>query len=314
MSVCEVTSSFATLSVRDRPARLVVGMFDGVHRGHQALLGDAVAAARAEGSVAVVMTFEPHPSRVLRPEAAVPQLLDPAEKIRRLAATGVAAVVRWPFTSAFASEPPQAFPRLLREGLPGLRAIHVGENFCYGRQRRGDVDRLRADAAALGIEVVARPRVDTEGEAISSTRVREQVAAGRLPEAAALLGEPYGGQGAVVAGRALGRTLGYPTLNLDWMPELRPPAGVYAVRFGAGDDARTIPGVANFGVRPTVETTTEPVLEIHALAPVSFNLGDRLGFHLFSWIRPERRFPHLEALQAQIAADVLAAKQALGVV
>lgn len=288
-------------------------MFDGVHLGHQVLLREAVEASQAEGAQVVVVTFDPHPSRILRPDAPVPQLLDPAEKVRRLAATGVAAVVLWPFTRELAVTEPEELPRMLKEALPGLRAIHVGENFRYGHDRAGDVAGLRRDAAPLGVEVVARPRLDAGGEAVSSTRIRELVAVGDIEAANHLLGEPLGGQGRVVPGRALGRVFGFPTLNLDWVPELAPPAGVYAVRFGVGGQSpRELPGVANFGVRPTVGEESQPVLEIHALVPIEAGPDAVLGFYFDSWLRAERRFPHTEALRTQIAVDVEAARKRLG--
>jgi riboflavin kinase/FMN adenylyltransferase len=286
-------------------------MFDGLHLGHREVIAGALAAAREDGGVAAVLTFDPHPSAVLRPDQATP-LLHPAWWRRlRLAETGVAEVVVHPFDTAFASLTAEEFPAWLKQQVPSLRSVHVGENWRFGRGRIGDVVRLVQLAAPLGILVRSTPRVTFGDEPISSTRLRGLIAEGRMEEAAVLLGSAYDCGGTVEAGRRLGRVLGFPTLNLPWDPGLRPRFGVYAVQVAAGLDGAGpwLPGVANYGVRPTVEAAGRPLVEVHVLDHVpALDAGSALRVRWLGFLRPERKFDGVDALRVQIAADADAAR------
>lgn len=294
------------------PVHLAIGMFDGVHRGHQAVVGAAIRAARDAGGRAGVLTFAPHPSVVLRPERPTPLLLPPALKLELLRRLGVDFIVEHPFDAAFAATPAAGFVARLRGAFPGLQAVYAGENFRFGRGREGDVAFLRAAAAAAGFAVHGAPRLAAGGAPISSSRVRELLAAGDLVGANALLGYTYLAEGIVVPGRRLGRTLGFPTLNLGWSPGLRPALGVYAV-IVAGPDGRRQPAVANYGLRPTVEAgATEPRLEVHVLEPTPWGEGDRLRVWWLDFLRPERRFAGVEELRSQVERDRVEAGVRLG--
>lgn len=312
LSDTRLFSSLAAVRLPGQPLHLAIGMFDGVHLGHQAVIESALHSARREGGLAGVLTFDPHPSRLFRPQQPVRMLMAPAAKNRfLLTELGVDFVVEEPFTREFASVPAEAFlPRLLA-ALPQLHAVYVGENWRYGAGRQGDVPSLVRSGRAEGVRVFSAPRINLDGEPISSTRIRAHVSAGDFPAANALLGYAYLACGVVEPGRQLGRTLGFPTLNLAWNPECAPALGVYAVQVrGAGElRAAARPAVANYGVRPTVETAGRPLLEVHMLGECPWGTGDDLLVEWRQLLRPERKFPDLAALQAQIAADRLAAER-----
>lgn len=308
-------SAFEQLPAPAGPVHLAVGMFDGVHLGHREVLGLAVRNARAAGGVAGVLTFEPHPSRVFRPESPTLLLVDSAQKDELLAAAGLDFVVHHRFDREFAAMPAEEFLPWLRARTPGLAAVYVGENFRFGHRRAGDAALLASLGKACGVHVFAANRVARDGERVSSTRIRGLVAGGRVDEAAALLGYEYYGEGPVVSGRRLGRTIGFPTLNVFWNPELRPAYGVYAVHL-RGPDGVWRDGIANYGVRPTVENApVSPLLEVYLFASAeavsAAGLGDgvRVRVSLRRFIRPERRFASLEELKAQILADCEAARR-----
>ncbi len=285
------------------PVHLAIGMFDGVHRGHQAVVGAAIRAAHAAGGRAGVLTFSPHPSVVLRPERPTPLILPPALKLGLLARLGVDFVVEHPFTAEFAATSAEGFVARLRAAFPGLEAVYAGENFRFGRGREGDVAFLRSAAAAAGFAVHGAPRLGHGDAPISSSRVRELLAAGDVAGANALLGYTYFAEGVVRPGKRLGRTLGFPTLNVPWSPGLRPRLGVYAAVV-AGPDGRRQPAVANYGLRPTVEAgATEPRLEVHVLEATALTEGDRLRVWWLDFLRPEQRFPGLGELRAQVERD-----------
>jgi len=303
------------------PLHLAVGMFDGLHRGHQAVVARAVEAARASGGLAAVLTFWPHPSHLFRPEAATQMLMLPGEKARVLAQLGVEALITQPFTPEFAALEAEAVLAYFKQALPALAGVYVGENWRFGRGRRGDVALLQSQAAELGVQVVGLPRVNFAGEAISSTRIRAAISAGQIEQANAMLGYPYFAQGHVQAGRELGRTIGFPTLNIEWVPELQPRYGVYAVEISeacgteplasAREPGRrsTRPGIANYGLRPTVGTQAIPLLEAFVLGDCPWDRGDDLVVELRHFIRPEQKFSGLDALKAQIAADTAQARE-----
>lgn len=218
------------------------------------------------------------------------------------------------FTQEFANVEAAQFPQMLRAHLPTLRSLHIGENFRFGRGRLGDVSSLIKACKPLEIGVFSVERIKHNGQPISSTRIRTALAEGGIAEVNELLGYTYFTLGEVIAGRQLGRTIGFPTLNIKWAPESRPRFGVYAVRVKQdAPDAPWQPAVANYGLRPTVEAAAaEPLLEAHVLENTTLATGDQLLVEWRHFIRPERKFESLKALQAQITEDTLAAKSILG--
>lgn len=290
------------------PLHLAIGIFDGVHLGHLVVIEGAVQSARHGGGVAVVLTFSPHPSVLLNPANPTRMILDLPSKVAKLGSLGVAAVVVQPFTAELAAVTAEEFVPLIKRHLPGLAGIYVGENFRFGRGRRGDVAMLIQEGRRHGISVFSAPRVNLDGEPISSTRIRERIRAGDMKGAAALLGYIYTAHGTVVHGKHLGRTLGFPTLNLGWSPDLRPLYGVYAVRVSGNKSYGWLPAVANYGLRPTVEQSVEPRLEIHMLVACPYGAGDSVTVEWVRFLRPEQKFNGIAELSAQIARDAAAAR------
>jgi riboflavin kinase/FMN adenylyltransferase len=285
-----------------RPLHLAIGMFDGMHLGHKSVIESALHSARRSGGLAGVLTFWPHPSALFRPDHPTPLLMPREMKRAVLARLGIDFVIEQNFSPAFAGTDARDFVPLLRRSLPHLAAVYVGENWRFGRGRAGDVALLIAAAQPLGVEVFSAPRLNHNGAPISSSRIRELLAAGAMAEANALLGYSYFATGTVQPGRRLGRTLGFPTLNLPWAPEARPRYGVYAVTVTT-PAGTVVNGVANYGLRPTVGTATEPLLEVHLLGAVP---ADAEGFLTVNWLhflRPEQKFASLEELKTQIARD-----------
>lgn len=299
-------SSVESASLSDRPLHLAVGMFDGVHLGHRAVIAPAVAAARASGGRSAVLTFRPHPSRLFRPDDPTRLIFDTATQAERIGGLGVDALIVHPFTREFAAIPAEAFLPWLRQRLPSLASIHVGDNWRFGAGRQGDVATLKAASTTAGVTAFCAPPVCVGGEPVTSTRIRRLLVEGEIDRANALLGSSYAMSGSVVPGRKLGRTIGFPTLNLPWDPELRPRFGVYRVNLNPGG----VRGIANYGVRPTVEAAGSPLLEIHVLGECAWGPGDRIAAEWKQFLRPEMRFPSLAELKAQIACDIKLAYQA----
>lgn len=286
-----------------RPLHLAIGMFDGVHLGHRAVVEAAVQSARAAQGFSAVLTFWPHPSALFRPDQPTRLIQAVDAKARRLIALGVDAVVTQAFTPPLAALPAPEFLPWLRQRLPHLAAIYVGENFRFGQGRQGDAALLVAQGRKAGIGVFTAPRVSLDGQPVSSTRIRELIEAGEIAAANARLGYNYEAEGVVTPGKRLGRTIGFPTLNIPWAPALRPRLGVYAVRLTGPRASAPLPAVANYGVRPTVEHTSEPRIEAHVLGPCPFGEGDTVKVEWLHFLRPERRFSGLDELRAQIGRD-----------
>jgi riboflavin kinase/FMN adenylyltransferase len=286
-----------------------VGNFDGVHRGHAALVDQAVAAARDSGSTAVVLTFDPHPSRVLSPDRAPSTLMTGEQKIEALSELGVELVVLVPFTVELAALSPSRFAERVLVGGLGVSCVVVGEHFRFGRRRSGDLPRLRALGAELGFEVRGVPPVLHEGLPISSTRIREAVARGDVDAARAMLGRPYRVDGRVGRGAGRGRTIGVPTANLEPENELLPRRGVYAGRCHTSSGAW--PAVVNVGHRPTFGGG-ELVVEAHLIGFAGDLYEARLGVSFLERLRDEQSFPDVEALRRQIRSDVERASQVPG--
>ena len=320
-------SKLACLRGQRRPVLLAAGFFDGVHRGHQAIIRKIVSAARRERGAAWVMTFDTHPRKVLFPMAAPRLLTSTPHKLRLLKALGVHGCIVIPFTRSLARLAPKAFIAMLALAAPALRQIVIGRNWTFGRQGRGTPAMLKALAPCFGFKITVIPPVRWHGTVVSSTRIRTAVLAGRLAEAAGMLGRPFSLLGTVMPGRGLGRKLGIPTANLNPHNEVAPPDGVYIVR--ARWNGVAYPGIVNIGVRPTVtqknvERVLTSVLCCPASVPDSPRGRDRpdhvLELHLFGLrrnlygkaievtflkkLRRERVFPSLEALQRQIRKDI----------
>lgn len=295
-----------------RPLHLAIGMFDGVHLGHRAVVEAAVRSAQASAGLAGVLTFWPHPSTLFRPESPTLLMQDAVTKSRLLLALGVDVVITQHFDAALAALSAEQFIPWLRQRLPRLTAIYVGENFRFGQARRGDVALLVAAGREHGVRVFSAARVNLGGEPISSTRIRAQLVAGDVEAANALLGYNYFAEGVVGAGKRLGRTIGFPTLNIGWSPELRPRLGVYAVRVSGAKSPSPLPAVANYGLRPTVENASEPRLEAHVLGECPFGEGDTVKIEWLRFLRPEMKFANVEELRAQIERDRAAAVDFFG--
>lgn len=290
-------------ALRPTPLHLAIGMFDGVHLGHRAVIEAAVQSARRCGGTAAVLTFSPHPSVIFRPTQPTRLIMDLANKARVLHRLGVDAMVVQPFTPEFAQLAAEEFIPWLKQRAPQLAAIYVGENFRFGRGRKGDIGLLVAEGRKHGLTVFSAPRVNFDGEPISSTRIRVLLEAGDVAGANALFGYSYFAEGPVVPGKRLGRTIGFPTLNVAWAPDLRPRFGVYVVRVAGAKSVTALPGVANYGLRPTVEQAAEPLLEAHVLGECPFETGDLVTVKWLRFLRPEQKFSGVEELRAQIAKD-----------
>lgn len=291
-----------------RPLHLAIGMFDGVHLGHRAVVEAAVQSARASG-LGGVLTFWPHPSALFRPENPTRLMQSTEIKSRLLLALGVELVITQHFEAKLAAVSAEEFLPWLKRALPRLAAIYVGENFRFGHARRGDVALLVAAGRREGVRVFSAPRVNLDGEPISSTRIRAQLQAGDVEAANALLGYNYFAEGVVTGGKRLGRTIGFPTLNVPWAPELKPRLGVYAVRVSGAKSPTPHAAVANYGLRPTVENATEPRLEVHLLGDCPWGEGDVVRVEWLRFLRAETKFANLDELRAQIARDRAAAAE-----
>ena len=307
-----VFSSLETTRLPAQPLHLAIGMFDGVHLGHRAVIEAAVQSARSSGGLAVVLTFFPHPSALFRPENPTRLIMPPAAKARVLFQLGVDAVIEQPFTLEFARITAEEFLPHLRRTLPTLSRVYVGENWRFGRGRRGDIPFLVAEGRRLGLAVFSAPRVNLDGEPISSTRLRALIGEGDMAVANSLLGYNYFSEGVVVSGARRGRELGFPTLNLGWEPELQPRFGVYTGRVSGPKAPTPLPAVANYGLRPTVESDTHPRLETHVLGPCPFGEGDTITVEWLRFLRPEKKFADAGELRAQIAQDVAVARAEFG--
>lgn len=289
-------------------------MFDGVHIGHQSVIRKAIEAADKEAAhCSGVLTFDPHPSRVLYPEKATALLTPLQPRVARMLDIGVDRVFVQTFTSAYSRREAQDFVPSLKQRFPGLLSIHVGENFRFGAGRSGDVDTLATSAGPLGVQVYPHPRTDFAGEPVSSSRIRRALTEGRIGEANAMMGSPYRVRGTVAPGRGLGRGMGFPTLNVPWDPEAKPRFGVYRVRLRQTETAEWLAGIANYGVRPTVGDTGGPLLEVHLLETGAASPADmvEVEIELLDFIRPEQSFSSMEALRVQIGNDVKQVRRAL---
>ncbi len=306
-----IRNTLEDLPALDAPLHLALGVFDGVHIGHQAVISRAVEAARRDGGLAGVLTFEPHPIRVIAPQKAPSSLLETlAHKIRVVADQGVELFIPLHFDLAMAKM--EAADFIARLMAAPVRTIAVGEDWRFGHNRSGDVNFLKTAAATHGFHLAAVPPVMHDGERVSSTRIRQAIRDGNLDAAAAMLGRPHVVCGTVVAGKKLGRTLGFPTANLATGDAQLPPDGVWAVIAKLADGSLQR-AVANLGMRPTVAGQSR-TLEVHLFNFAADLYGQEVEIAFHSHLRGEIHFPSLDALKQQIAQDARAAREILSTI
>jgi riboflavin kinase/FMN adenylyltransferase len=306
----EVFAGHRALTRPLRAPAIAIGNFDGVHRGHAALIARARATAAAAGGEAVVLTFEPHPAQVLVPELAPPRLTTAARKLELLAAAGVDVVVVEPFSPELAAVTAPAFVSELLIGALGARAIVVGEDFAYGRGRTGTASTLAVDAGRHGAAVELVAPVAVDGEVVSSTRIRGYLRGGDLARAHSLLGRRHDLDGVVVRGAGRGKGLGIPTANVAPDGDLFLAPGIYAVtlRLLEGDGGGAWPAVASLGTNPTFVDRGPLTLEVHVL-DLDRDLYDRrVRVELVARLRDEARYDSVDALLAQIGDDIARAR------
>lgn len=295
-----------------RPSRwmspvLALGNFDGLHRGHQKIIERVRRSAADRNGAALVLTFDPHPPRVVRPDKAPPLLMTMPQKLDALARAGLTgtAVVR--FTEAFSKWSPEAFVRQVLVDWLRVAEVWVGADFLFGHERAGTFSVLRALGAQYGFKAEKIDPVRYKEFVVSSTRIRRLVAEGRIDEAGALLGHHYAIGGTIVHGAERGRLLGFPTANLSTDNELVPPTGVYATAAEIG--GTRWPAVTNIGVRPTFESAGAVTIETHVLGLDADVYGAPMSLSFIQRLRDERRFPDVDALKEQIEADVRRARR-----
>jgi len=287
----------------DQPSVLTIGNFDGVHRGHQALLSLLTEKAHVLGLPAAVLTFEPHPREYFSAADAPARLSSLREKLLLLAASGVERAYVCRFNAAFAALSAENFIEdILVRGL-GVRHLYIGDDFRFGARRRGDFAMLQAAGRAHGFGVESMATLDVAGERVSSSAVRAALAKGEIDHAAELLGRPYSIAGRVAHGDKLGRQLGYPTANIQLKHRRPALSGIFAVSVEGLLASRSVQGVANIGTRPTVDGSGRPRLEVHLFDWQQECYGAHLRVHFLHKLRQEQRFESFDALTAQIRRD-----------
>ena len=304
-----ILHSIAELAEVPGPLSVAIGVFDGVHLGHQALIHRAMAEAAKSGGSAVVLTFDPHPMRVLRPESAPRLLTSTVHKEKLIAVLGCPNLLLLKFDLEFAAQAPEVFIESLARHARPLHGLCVGHQWTFGRGRSGNVGLLRQLGARLGFETIEIDPVMSGGETISSTRIRGCLEAGDFPAARELLGRDYTILGTVQHGAGLGGKIGFPTANLAAHNEQFPPDGVYAVRVSLRGD--WLAGVANIGTRPTVTTSPERLLEIHIFDFAGDCYGEEAEVRFEKFLRGEQKFASVDALKAQIQRDTQTARKIL---
>ncbi len=294
-----------------RKVSLAIGFFDGVHLGHQQTIRQAITDARQNEAVSLVITFDRHPNAVVAPARMPPLIYSLPQKLRTIRTLGADALLLIHFDEPFSRQTGEDFIRGLAADLGQILSICVGANFVFGYKRGGNVQLLNRLGNSLRFGVHALASVALDGQAVSSTRIRAAILAGKLDAASQMLGRAYSLAGPVVHGDRLGRQLGFPTANLDPAGRALPPNGVYAVH--ALVEGRTYRALLNIGSRPTL-ARPEPQLRIeaHLLGFQGDLYGQELEISFVEKLRDERRFPSLAALRRQIQSDLLAAQSRFG--
>jgi len=290
---------------------VAVGAFDGLHRGHQALLSEVRQRAQALGCTPVVVSFEPLPRAYFSKEP-VPRLSSVREKLLGFAAAGIARTLLLRFNQELTAMSPEDFvQRVLIERLHA-REVWVGADFRFGHKRAGDVALLERMGKQHGFSARTMPAVLLDGERVSASRVRALLGAGNFGAVTPLLGRPFVIEGKVEYGNQLGRDLGYPTANIHLRDRVTPVHGIFAVRVGLGEGECSWPGVASLGTRPTVNEVAEPLLEVHLFDFEGDLYGQRMAVEFVAKLRDEMKFDGLDALKQQMRHDERSAREILG--
>lgn len=291
-----------------RGSTVAIGNFDGAHLGHQAIMSAAVARAAQLNAIPTVLTFDPLPPKILRPESAPLRLTTDAQRLRYFAAANLDAAVVLPFTHELSRLSPEGFVDQILVRDLHVRAVFIGENFRFGHRQGGDAQLLMQLGVVRGFEVNVLPHVAVHREVVSSTRIRREIALGELTRAARLLGRPFVLSGKVVPGTGTGRRFTFPTLNLAPEQELLPARGVYVTRTQFSGELRTRRSVTNVGIRPTFNGSSLTV-ETHILEPIEGPTPDDIEVQFWRRLRAEKKFSGPEELRAQIARDIARAQR-----
>jgi riboflavin kinase/FMN adenylyltransferase len=304
MKICH---SAAGLANGNRKVCLAIGVFDGVHLGHQQIIRQTIADARQHGGLALVVTFDQHPSTIVAPEKVPPLIYSQSQKLRTIEALGADALLMLRFDRAFSEQTGEAFIRQLARDLGRVQSICVGADFVFGHQRSGNVALLQTLGGELNFTVHGIAAVSLDGQIVSSTRIREALRAGDFDGAGQMLGRAYSLAAKVVAGDKLGSKLGFPTANLDTAGFVLPPNGVYAAH--ATVSGQTHRAVLNIGHRPTLHQPTPPLrVEVHLLDFTGSLYGEEMEVTFAAKLRDEQKFPSLDELKTQIAHDIADAR------
>ena len=289
-----------------RPTVVTLGVFDGLHIGHQLIMKTVVDRARAIGAVPTVITFEPHPRAVLHPESAPPLLQTIDQKIEALGVLGIEQTIVVHFDKAFSQIRAEDFLREIVVDRLQAKEVYLGSGFAFGHNREGHIDLLRRVSKSLGFLADEVPEVQIRGERVSSSRIRELILQGRMNLARRMLGRPYGVQGKVVRGDARGQGLGFPTANIDPQNRVIPHRGVYVTAILIAGQWRQ--SVTNVGLRPTFGDATQSSIETHLLHWSNDLYGRAVRVRFLHRLRDEKKFGSIDELKSQIERDVARAE------
>ena len=284
-----------------RPTVLTLGVFDGLHLGHQQIMRTVVERAHAAGAHATAITFDPHPRAVLHPESAPPLLQTLDQRLANFDVLGIEQAIVIPFTKDFAANPAEDFLRDIIHDRLHAREVYLGKGFAFGRDRGGNIDLLRKMSSELGFVADEVGEVRLRGNRISSSKIRELLAQGKVNLARRMLGRPYGVEGVIIRGNRRGHTIGFPTANLKPHNRVSPRYGVYATATLVDGTWRR--SITNIGVRPTFENEAEPSIETYIFDFDGDLYGDVLRVRFLHRIRDERKFSGIDELKAQIERD-----------
>lgn len=286
-----------------RELHLAIGIFDGLHLGHQAVIRTAIYSAKKNNGCSGVLTFNPHPSVVLKNSSQAKLIMHPKIRLLDLVNMGIDKVFQIKFTIEFARISAKLFLPLLKSRFPDLKAIYIGNDFRFGIKRSGTISTLVKTGIMLGIRIYSIGNIKQNEKKISSTQIRKELIQGNIKYANTLLGYRYYSQSKVIEGAHRGKLLGFPTLNFYWENELQVKYGVYIVFLIDLCRKKRLRAIANFGLRPTIANDRNPVLEVHSLEYTLLSINEKAKIEWLDFLRPEKKFQSIKALKIQIKED-----------